>query len=385
MLELGPPQSRTTLHAQLVAFFRMRIMDGTFPPGSQLPPELILVREHHMSRNTVRQAMSTLVHEGLLERVQGRGTFVRREAPAPSSATAEKRIGVILTYSGDQLNMELLIGIDQAAKSRGYQVSFSYSEERASQQALDVERLRSDRVAGMIIFPLSNQADNPIVAQIQSEGVPVVLVDRYLSERQTDYVIADNFAGGYRATEHLLILGHTQIAFFFLSTADLRTTSVRDRWEGYRAALRDHGLPYDERLVVADPAQSLVADDESFLRFISLPDRPSAICMVNDIQAPALFKAAQRLGMRIPDDLAVVGFDDLSFAAHLHPPLTTIAQPRMDIGLRAAHLLIDRIEGNTAPMKHIILPNSLVVRESCGARLRIQQSVERLAPLDAER
>ncbi len=378
MVELGTSKNGTALYAQLVTYFRERIVDGTLLPGSRLPPELELAQQYGVSRNTVRQAMSTLVHAGLLERVQGRGTFVRQGPVVTQSTPAsEKRIGVVLTYAGDQLNMELLIGIDQAAKSRGYQVSFSYSEERASQQARDVERLRTDRVAGLIIFPLSNELDDPVIARLQTDGTPLVLVDRYLSERATDYVVADNFAGGYRATEHLLILGHTRIAFVYLSGADLRTTSVRDRWEGYRAALDDHGLPYDERLVFAFPARSMVADDASYMTFISQADRPSAVCMVNDIQAPALFQAARSFGLRIPDDLAVIGFDDLSFAAHLNPPLTTIAQPRMDIGIRAAHLLINRIEGDTEPPKQVVLPTSLVIRESCGARLRIQQSVEK--------
>ncbi|CAA9260863.1 MAG: hypothetical protein AVDCRST_MAG93-2177, partial [uncultured Chloroflexia bacterium] len=289
MLELDSSQPGMALYAQLEAYFRERIIDGRLPPGTRLPPELELVQLHGISRNTVRQALSTLVHEGLLERVQGRGTFVRQARASTVTSSSEKRIGVVLTYSNDQLNMELLIGIDQAAKSRGYQVSFSYSEERATQQARDVDRLRSDHVAGMIIFPLSNETDNPIVANLQSDGVPVVLVDRYLSDRPTDCIVADNFAGGYRATEHLLILGHTRIAFFFLRNADLRTTSVRDRWQGYRAALHDHGVLYDERLIVADPGQSMVADDDSFVQYISGPERPRAICLVNDIQAPVLF------------------------------------------------------------------------------------------------
>jgi DNA-binding LacI/PurR family transcriptional regulator len=295
----------------------------------------------------------------------------------PRTSTSEKRIGVVLTYTGDQLNMELLIGIDQAAKSRGYQVSFTYSEERSSQQARDVERLRADRVAGLIIFPLSNETDDAVVARLQADGVPLVLIDRYLADRPTDYVAADNFRGGYRATEHLLILGHTRIAFVYLSAANLRTTSVRDRWAGYRAALKDHGLPYDERLVIEYPAHSMVADDTSYIAFISQPDRPSAVCLVNDIQAPALFRAARHAGLRIPDDLAVIGFDDLSFSAHLSPPLTTVAQPRLEIGIRAANLLINRIEGDTEPPKQVVLPVSFVIRESCGARLRIQQSISK--------
>src|SRR5258706_13059057 len=111
--------------------------------------------------------MSALVHEGLLERVQGRGTFVsdllvQRSLPR----VAEKRIGVVLSYTGDQLNMEILIGIEQAAKSRGYQVSFSYSEESSTQQARDIERLHEDRVAGLIVFPVSNEEDDPAIARV---------------------------------------------------------------------------------------------------------------------------------------------------------------------------------------------------------------------------
>ena len=86
-----------------------------------------------------------------------------------------------------------------------------------------------------------------------------------------------------------------------------------------------------------------------------------------------LLQAAQRVGVRVPEDLALVGFDDLSFAAHLSPPLTTVAQPRLDVGLRAGHLLINRIEGQGTLPRHIELPTSLIVRESCGARLRVRR------------
>jgi DNA-binding LacI/PurR family transcriptional regulator len=86
-----------------------------------------------------------------------------------------------------------------------------------------------------------------------------------------------------------------------------------------------------------------------------------------------LLQAAQHVGLRVPEDLALVGFDDLSFAAHLSPPLTTVAQPRMDLGLRAGHLLINRIEGQGNLPRHIDLPTSLIVRESCGARLRVRR------------
>lgn len=385
MYRLDKSENGVNLYTQLVNHFRQLIQTGTLAPGARLPTELYLAQEHGISRNTVRQAMSALVHEGLLERHQGRGTFVRELLVQPEPSTpAEKRIGVMLCYAGDQLNMEILIGIEQAAKSHGYQVSFAYSEENPAQQAQDIARLHNDRVAGLIIFPLSDEEHDPVIEQLQLTNTPLVLVDRYLPRLTTDYVVADNFSGGYRATEHLLILGHTRIGFMHGTIGGLHTSSVHDRWQGYCAALRDHRLPYDEALICASPLAANLGTNDAYVDFLSRADRPSAVFVVTDNHVPKVYQAARQCRLRIPEDLAIVGFDDLIFAAHLNPPLTTIVQPRVDIGLRAGHLLINRIEGYSGPIQRVELPTSLLVRESCGARQRIQQSVERLGALSEQ-
>lgn len=382
MYRLDKSENGTNLYIQLVNHFRQMIQEGVLVPGARLPTELKLAQEHEISRNTVRQAMSALVNEGLLERHQGRGTFVRELLVQRDQGHAvEKRIGVMLCYAGDQLNMEILIGIEQAAKSHGYQVSFAYSEENPAQQAHDIERLHNDKVAGLIIFPLSDEEHDPVIEQLQITNIPLVLVDRYLPKLTTDYVVADNFSGGYRATEHLLILGHTRIGFMHGTIGGLHTSSVYDRWKGYCAALHDHRLPYDEALICASSRVPNMGANDPYMNFLAAPDRPSAVFVVTDNQVPKVYQAARQCRLRIPEDLAIVGFDDLIFASHLHPPLTTVAQPRIDIGLRAGHLLISRIEGHGGPIQRIELPTSLIVRESCGARQRIQQSVERLGSL----
>jgi len=366
---------RMTLYAQLITYFRQRILDGSLPPGARLPTELELAKEHRMSRGTVRQALHVLVTEGLIERVQGRGTFVRQVAPPGAvRQEADRRIGLVLNHVGEQHDLDILIGVEHAAKSRGYQVSFSYAEENLEQQDRDIRRMREDRVAGLIIFPVSDVTYDESVWRLQSNGIPFVLVDRYFSDLDTDYVVADNIGGAYRATEHLLILGHTRIGFVYAPIGGLKTTSVRDRLQGYRQALKDYGLAYDNRLVRQRSTMSEAPGHDPYGPFLTGPDRPTAIFAVNDSEALTLIQAAQRCGLRVPEDLAVVGFDDLSFAAHLSPPLTTIAQPRMDLGLRAGHLLIDRIEGQSGLPKHIELSTSLIVRESCGARLRVRAS-----------
>jgi GntR family transcriptional regulator, arabinose operon transcriptional repressor len=359
------------LHTQLIDLFRKRIRDGSLPPGSRLPTEMELAKNLQVSRGTVRQALSALESEGLVDRTQRRGTFVRHP---PAAQAAERRIGLVLSRLGSQLDLDILIGVESAAKSRGYQVSFAYAEERHEEQARDIARLRADRVAGMIIFPVSDVTSDQSIAELQATGMPLVLVDRYLSDLDTDYVVADNAGGGYRVTEHLIILGHTRIGFVYANIGTLLTTSVRDRFAGYRRALETYGLHYDTSAIVQLPWIGAPKAAHRYEEFLAQPNRPSAIFAVNDDIALLLMQAAQRSGLRVPEDLAIVGFDDLNFAEHVNPPLTTVSQPRMDVGLRAGNLLINRIEGRGGPKKHIELPTSLMVRASCGARLLARRS-----------
>jgi len=359
---------KTTLYVHLLTELRQQIFDGRLPEGSRLPSEAELSDTYDVSRGTVRQALGILTNEGLIERVKGSGSYVRPRNGVAATAFSpfSKQIGLVLSHSSDQLNMEILIGVEKGAKGRGYQVVFSYAEANADQQRRDIQRLIADEVDGLIVFPVGEDAAHEGIAQLKADNVPFVLVDRYFPNLDSEYVVADNYEGGYRATEHLLILGYRRIAFVYAHSSRLMVTSIRDRWAGYRAALEHYGLPYDERLVYQNPVKGQYED------YFLQDSLPEAIFAVNDLEALAILKTAQRRGLRIPQDIAVVGFDDLSFAAHLNPALTTIAQMRMELGLRAVNILIDRIEGASASFRHIELPTRLVVRESCGARLKIQ-------------
>ncbi len=197
---------------------------------------------------------------------------------------------------------------------------------------------------------------------------------------------------------YLLILGHRRIGFIYSYEETLQTTSVYERWQGYCKALQKYGVPYDGTLVVPDlnpcyqaaelPIGSVPYDEtlvvpdfrqmqtsahEGLVEFLERPDRPGAIFAVNDYVALDVMQAAKAIHLRIPEDLAVVGFDDMGFAAHVHPTLTTIRQPFIDIGLRAGSLLISRIEGIAGTPKHIELPTNLIIRESCGAQLHVKK------------
>ena len=364
--------SRSVLYRQLANVLRQRILDGTMPSGTSLPTEFELSATYGISRGTVRQALSLLSDEGLIERMPGRGTFVR--AREGSAFQSMQTIGVIIPAANDQLNMDILIGVESVAKHRGYHVVFNYSKESLQQEKRDVERLRADGVAGLIVFPVSDVEYDETMWRLHTQVFPFVLVDRYFPTLDCDHVVVDNLGGGYRAAEHLIILGHSRIAFLHQARAGCKTTSVRDRYLGYRKALADYGLSFQESwaTVLEREDLSLGGQDtpESCIRYLQRPDRPNAVFAVNDIVAIGLVSAAASLGIRVPDELAIVGFDNLSIAAQVHPPLTTINQPRVDIGLRAAQLLIDRLEGKNGPPESVVLSTALVVRASCGARQR---------------
>jgi len=374
--KLSKKERTKLLLVQLMTYYRERILDGRLPAGTRLPTDEELAALYQISRDTVRQALALLANEGLIERVQGRGTFVIQPPANGSQVTQlqQKQIGFILNRTlRTQLTMNLLVGVEQAAKSHGYNVSFTYSEGDQEQQARDIDRLRTNHILGVIIWPTGDTTYDASIQQLQADHIPVVLMDRYFPGLAIDYVGSDNVGAGYRATEHLLILGHRRIGFVFEREETLQTTSVHERWQGYCKALQQYEVPYDETLVVPDLRQLPTGAHEGLLEFLQRPDRPGAIFAVNDYIALDVLKAAKAMHLRIPEDLAIVGFDDLEFAAHVNPPLTTMAQQFVDIGLRAGTLLISRIEGIAGPPKHIELPTNLIIRESCGAQLHVKK------------
>ncbi len=387
MLIFDKSESAEALHIQFLHHLRQRIQVKDYPVGARLPSEVALSEEYRISRGTVRQALDTLEREGLIERTHRRGTFVREVTPEihVEESGVQKRIALVYASSNNaskslvgRIDLDLLIGIEQAAKSHNYQLSFVYSENTPQQLAFDIQRLRADNVSGMVIYPLGNTTHDESIWQLKAAGVPFVLIDRYYPGFEADYVGIDNHSGGYRATEHLLILGHRRIGFVYFGSEDLRTTSTRGRWEGYRQALQDYGVSYDERLVYPRINSTATEGLDDYEAFLAQLDRPDAIFASNDEIALKLMQLAQRQGLRIPDDLALVGFDDQPFATHVNPALTTVAQSFIDMGLRAGNLLISRINGQAGLIKHIELPTSLVVRDSCGARLRVQQRINTL-------
>ncbi len=356
------------LHAQVAAILKERMVNGTWRNGESIPTEKELCAEFDVARGTVRQALQKLEAEGYLRREQGRGTFVRYgEPPAPPDRPQAKRLAFIVPYVRDSSVSTILIGFQQVAEEADYVVIFNHVNNDLRQQELVIGKLMREGIAGIALYPVDSDHVSPVDQVVRSE-VPVVLIDRYLKGLSTDYVTADHFGGAIRGVHYLVDQGHARVGFVtWLSPA----TSMEHRHLGYIQALRERGLQADASLVCHVEGYPTV-DLTPLRAYLSSPQRPTAVLAANDQIAIALYRAAASIGLSVPQDLAIVGFDNLDISEHLDPPLTTVAQPFLRIGQTAAEILIHRIEGDTQYLRQITIPPEIIVRASTMPLIREQ-------------
>jgi LacI family transcriptional regulator len=187
--------------------------------------------------------------------------------------------------------------------------------------------------------------------------------------------MADHFGGAIRGTHYLFEQGHRRVGFIsWLSPA----VSMEHRYLGYKQALAERDVPLDERLICYVEGYP-VFDYSQLAAYLSGPERPTAVFSANDQIAIALYRAAASVGLSIPGDLAVLGFDNLDVSPHLDPPLTTLAQPFTQIGQVAAELLLRRLQGEQGHCQQITLPAQLIIRESCRRLMPEAPAEQRLS------
>lgn len=356
-LELDRSSGRP-LHQQLFEHYRQLIEGGKFPVGSRLPTEMALTDAHRVSRGTVRQAMRSLSDAGLIHRETKNGTVV--SAPPPSARVqAERIIGVVFPETHDAFCLDIMKGVQAACRERGYHAAFGYSRHSSVLERAEVMRMKQAGFGGVLVLPHDDPA---LFSELSAASYPFVYIDQRVGAVPADFVGIDNVGSSLGATDHLLRLGYRAVAFVH-QNADLSQapSTVRDRYRGYRAALTAYGVPFQPSWLIA------AEHDTHYAEFLLQAELPRAVVAANDHTALKLLDAAFKLGLSVPEELAVVGFDDIPQAVGM--ALTTVVQPSAEIGLRAAQLLIDRLEGAASPTQQLILPTQLVVRQSCGAQL----------------
>jgi DNA-binding LacI/PurR family transcriptional regulator len=351
------------LHVQLANALKGRIQSGLWPHGSTIPTEKALCDEFDVARGTMRQALQTLELEGYVRRQQGKGTFVTWSADSrpdsPRTMTRNARLAFVVPYVRDSSVPTIFSAFQQRVENAHAFVSFMQVNNDPRQQVQVLDRLIAEQTAGIALYPLDSEA-NEVFRRVIAADIPLVLVDRYLKTLSTDSVTSDHFGGALQGVRHLLDHGHTAIGY---ATWHSPAVSMEHRFLGYQQALRERGLAFNPDWICTVDGYPTI-DISPLQALLSQPRRPTAIFAANDQIAIALYRAAFSLDLRVPEDLAVVGFDDLDVAAQLDPPLTTIAQPFKAIGETAADLLLRRLYGERGPIEQITLAPRLVVRGS---------------------
>lgn len=263
---------------------------------------------------------------------------------------------------------QVLSGIEHASVKRGYSILIASATSKTKDKHFPFNLTRARRIDGMLIVNENKNIRN--LTALKQEGVPFVFVNRFTADPQAPCVAPDDEGGGRMATAHLVGLGHRRIGVI---TGSPRVSATQGRLDGYRHALAAAGISFDPALVERGLFQQGVETGRRGAeRLLALANPPTAIFAFSDELAMGVMQAARARGVRIPEDLAVVGYDNVAFSAHLSPPLTTVAQNPYAIGTTACELLVSLLEGRRPPKVNHLIPVRLVVRESCGSKLKTQ-------------
>jgi DNA-binding LacI/PurR family transcriptional regulator len=344
------------------------ILSNEYPEGSRLPSENELVRRFGVSRMTIGKALKELEQADLIGRRAGSGTYVKRTAPNSSGV-----FGLLIPELGrTEIFEPICHGMASFPKTSRHSLLWgtSIGPDRPKEEAAEelCSQYIDQKVSGVFFAPLElvpdkDEVNQTIVAKLDQAGIPVVLLDRdylpYPLRSNYDLVGIDNRRAAYGAVAHLLNAGARKVAFL---GKRLSAPTVDARIAGYREALVANGIGCDETLILrCDPTE-----EEDIERLLSA-QHPDAFLCANDLTAANLMQSLIKMGVSIPQEVRVVGIDDVKYASLLPIPLTTQHQPCFDIGRVAMSAMLERLERRDLPARDIQLNCTLVVRESCGS------------------
>jgi GntR family transcriptional regulator of arabinose operon len=335
---------------------------GKLKPNQQMPTENEIAGQFQMSRQTVRQTLGELEQEGWLYRLQGKGTFVSDRNNAFRQEI--RTIGMITTYISDYIFPHIVRGAEGALRDRGYSLLLSSTDNDKVKEKDSLLMMLGNSLKGLIVEPTKSAQGNPNLQHflaMQYRNIPMVMINERYPEMNCPCVKVDDEAGGFKLTEYLIQMGHTNIAGFF-KTDDLQGVN---RLKGFMKAYQHYGIPMLPDFVVRYTTEEKTTKPfEAVLEMLGLKDRPTAIVCYNDELAVNILEAVRRVGLTIPGDLSVVGFDDSTLATATEVKLTTLKHPKTDMGIKAVEVLLSMIESKTALAEDVIFSPEIVIRDS---------------------
>lgn len=352
-----------------------RIHAGDFSFDESFCTEKMLSEQHHVSRITAKRAIEDLEQQGILYRKRGVGSFVSRSlSPVSKTTDTPKMISLLLPFATTQGNISEAIGSLSAVLAEcGYFLSIHVTGSSSPKERTTLELLRSQNIAALVYYPKRDNIHLEKLNDFMFSGCPIVIVDKQTDCPYLNNVVCDNYDGGRQTARHLLGQGHRNIAFFTAAPLS-ETSSVRDRFAGFLHEMKAAGIAPDPKQLVTcceelsdDAALSteLTPFQQKLLAMHS--DGITAIIAENDRIAELIFLACRTIGLRIPEDLCLCGFDDTNVSRSLG--ITSIHQDFAGIGREVGRILLAALKNPAAETEKIILPVTIVPRASSQKNL----------------
>lgn len=329
-----------------------------------------LARKLDISPSTVSRALRDHpdISEATKKRVVEAAAKYHYQPNQLAQSLQKKRsstIGVIVPEIRHHFFSDVISGIEEIAYDNGYTIMVCQSYETLEREVINTQAMIANRVAGLLIAISSETTNHEHLKGVLRHGVPLVQFDRVVEGLDTSKVVVDDRAAAYAAVTHLIESGYRRIGHL---AGQEGIALNRHRFEGYRDALREHGLPLEEKFHInggyREEDGRIGAD-----KYLALDELPDAILAINDPVAVGVFTRFKEVGVRIPDDVALVGFSDTPAAALIDPALTTVFQPARDMGRTACTLLLRQLEAEEkVEPETIVLPTELLVRGSSAPR-----------------
>jgi DNA-binding LacI/PurR family transcriptional regulator len=362
-----PKLTRTTPFSKKEEIYReltTRLEKGVYTPGNFLPPERLLAEEFGVSRPTLRKALEPLVTAGLLAHHPGIGTRVAIPGQNENAlGKSRQAIGLLLPDITNRFYSELTESIEYGALQRGYHLILCNSRHQLSLEDLHIRELANRPVSGVILAHDPHLRTPAAVSLLDAAGIPYVVLFSSPAEVACDSVVVDDRSGVDQLMRYLLSLGHRHVAF----CRSVPGKEPHPREREYLRFMAQNKLPVAPHFVVPHDSLADTACRSTLEHLFQQVPRPTALFGCNDHVALIVMKHLFGMGIKVPREVSVVGFDNLRFTEHLPVPLTTVDQPKQEMGRRAIELLLERIEigKDRAPRSEVFHPH-LIIRDSCA-------------------
>ncbi len=379
------------LHNKIEDKISTMIQEGDFKPGQRIGPETELAKKLSVSRSTLRIALGNLEEKGLIERIRGKGTFVSQNKKnlvnhddiKHTNQINNTLLGMVVSYFRSSITPEFIRGANKAAEDLGYHLILKDSENDINKEKEVIDDLISGGVKGLVLYPANFEYYSPRILELNLEKFPLVMIGRHYKYLPISSIHADNYQGMRDAVNYLMSQGCSKLAL--ISTKLTQISAIESRINGFKDECLQHHidcfidyLNLASNPAKADPTSANVMfpeqdkrDEEQVEKNIKhlenmLEKHPDikGILTCHDVLALYVIKAARNIGMKVPEDLMVIGFDDAPFAAHVEPTISTVRVPRYEMAYKGVEILVEEIENKDTDLKNISLDTSLIIRDS---------------------